>query len=60
MASISLALSSFSPRRAYSAIGLVAYFLLMEAIPAVIFGVGERAGWEWSDKLIAARRRSPR
>ncbi|MGZ6266523.1 MAG: hypothetical protein ACXWN4_06430 [Candidatus Limnocylindrales bacterium] len=54
MASISLALSSYSPRRAYSAIGLVAYFLLMEAIPAVIFSVGQQAGWTWSDKLILA------
>jgi ABC-2 type transport system permease protein len=52
MASISLALSSYSPRRAYSAIGLVAYFLLMEAVPAIIFAVGDKAGWTWSDKLI--------
>lgn len=52
MASIALALSAYSPRRAYSAIGLVAYFLLMEAIPAVIYSVGQQAGWTWSDKLM--------
>jgi ABC-2 type transport system permease protein len=52
LASISLALASFSPRRAYAAIGLVAYFLLMEIVPAVIFRVGDRAGWTWSDKLV--------
>jgi ABC-2 type transport system permease protein len=52
MASISLALSSYSPRRAYSAIGLVAYFLLMEAVPAIIYGVGQHAGWTWADKLV--------
>jgi ABC-2 type transport system permease protein len=52
MAAISLALSAYSPRRAYSAIGLLAYFLLMEAIPATIYGVGQKAGWDWSDKLI--------
>jgi ABC-2 type transport system permease protein len=53
MASLSLAISSFSPRRAYSAIGIVAYVLLMEAIPAAINSVGETAGWTWSDKLFA-------
>jgi ABC-2 type transport system permease protein len=52
LASISLALASFSPRRAYAAIGLVAYFLLMEIVPAVIFSVGHRAGWAWADKLV--------
>ncbi len=52
MAAISLALSSYSPRRAYSAIGLLAYFLLMEAIPAVVYSVGQQAGWTWADKLI--------
>lgn len=52
MASISLALSAYSPRRAYSAIGLLAYFLLMEAIPSVIYSVGQQAGWTWSDKLM--------
>ena len=52
MASISLALSSYSPRRAYSAIGLLAYFLLMEAVPAIIYSVGQQAGWTWADKLV--------
>ena len=52
MASISLALSSYSPRRAYSAIGLLAYFLLMEAVPGVIYSVGQQAGWTWADKLV--------
>jgi ABC-2 type transport system permease protein len=55
LASLSLALASFSPRRAYAAIGLVAYFLLMEIVPMVIFRVGERAGWEWADKLVLLR-----
>jgi ABC-2 type transport system permease protein len=41
LAAISLALSSFTPRRAYAAIGIVAYFLLMEAIPAAIYSIGE-------------------
>ncbi len=52
LASLSLAVSSFSPRRAYSAIGIVAYMLLMEAIPAAIYAVGQNAGWTWSDKLF--------
>ena len=54
MASISLALSSFSPRRAYAAIGLVAYFLLMEAVPLAIYSIGHsgQADWTWSDKLV--------
>jgi ABC-2 type transport system permease protein len=54
MASISLALSSFSPRRAYAAIGLLAYFLLMEAVPAAIWAIGHgsRVSWDWSDKLL--------
>ncbi len=55
LASLSLALASFSPRRAYAAIGLVAYFLLMEIVPEVIFRVGERAGWGWADKLVLLR-----
>jgi ABC-2 type transport system permease protein len=55
LASISLALSAFSPRRAYSAIGLVAYFLLMEIVPAVVYGVGQQAGWDWADKLVPLR-----
>ncbi len=52
LAALSLAVSSFSPRRAYSAIGIVAYMLLMEAIPAAIYSVGQNAGWTWSDKLF--------
>jgi len=40
LASLSLAVSSFSPRRAYSAIGVVAYILLMEAIPASLYAIG--------------------
>lgn len=52
MASISLALSAYSPRRAYSAIGLLAYFLLMEAIPASVYSVSQNAGWAWADKLM--------
>jgi ABC-2 type transport system permease protein len=55
LASIALALASFSPRRAYAAIGLVAYFLLMEIVPEVIFTVGHKAGWEWADKLVLLR-----
>jgi ABC-2 type transport system permease protein len=51
MAAISLGLSAYSPRRAYAAIGLLAYFLLMEAVPAIIYSVGVEAGWTWSDKL---------
>jgi len=31
----------YSPRRAYSAIGLIAYFLLMEAVPAIIYAVAQ-------------------
>jgi ABC-2 type transport system permease protein len=52
MASISLALSAFSPRRAYSAIGLLAYFLLMEAVPGAIYGIGHSVGSTWVDYLI--------
>ncbi|MGA3030380.1 MAG: hypothetical protein ABSE58_06555 [Candidatus Limnocylindrales bacterium] len=52
LAALSLAISSFSPRRAYSAIGIVAYILLMEAIPAAIYSVGQQAGWAWADKLF--------
>ncbi len=39
LAAISLAISSFTPRRAYAAIGIVAYVLLTEAIPAAIYGI---------------------
>lgn len=54
MASISLALSAYSLRRAYAAIGLVAYFLLMEAVPSIVYAVGQQAGWTWADKLVLA------
>lgn len=53
LAAISLALSSFTPRRAYAAIGLVAYVLLMEAIPAAIYSIGQSSsGDTWTDKLF--------
>ena len=52
LASISLALSAFSPRRAYAAIGLIAYFLLMEIVPVVIYASGKQADWTWADKLV--------
>ena len=55
LSAIALALASFSPRRAYAAIGLVAYFLLMEIVPVVIFRVGNRAGWDWVDKMVLLR-----
>jgi ABC-2 type transport system permease protein len=51
LAAISLALSSFSPRRAYSAIGLIAYLLLLPAVLTVIFRTGQEAGWDWADKI---------
>lgn len=51
-AALSLAVSSFSPRRAYSAIGIVAYLLLMEAIPAAIYSIGNSSGTNWADKLF--------
>jgi ABC-2 type transport system permease protein len=51
LSAISIGLSSWSPRRAYAAIGLLAYLLLAEAIPAIIYTVGAEAGWAWSDKL---------
>ena len=49
---ISLAISSFSPRRAYAAIGFLAYYLLSEGVLAGIYTVGHQAGWGWSDKLL--------
>ena len=52
LAALSLAISSFSPRRAYSAIGIVAYILLMEAIPAAIYSIGQTSGSTWTDKLF--------
>ena len=50
-ASIALALSSYSPRRAYAAVGLLAYFLLVEFVPLVIYGIGHEAGAKWVDYL---------
>jgi ABC-2 type transport system permease protein len=53
MASISLAISSFSPRRAYSAIALLAYFLIVGTVPLIIYGVSQEVtGWTWADKLV--------
>jgi ABC-2 type transport system permease protein len=52
LGSLSLAISSFSPRRAYSAIGMVAYILLMEAIPAAIYSIGSSSGPNATDKLF--------
>lgn len=52
MAAISLALSAFSPRRAYAAIGLGAYFLLVEAVTAIMYSVGQQADWSWADKMV--------
>jgi ABC-2 type transport system permease protein len=52
LATLSLAISSFSPRRAYSAIGIVAYILLMEAIPAALYSIGQTGGSTWTDKLF--------
>jgi ABC-2 type transport system permease protein len=44
LTAISLTIASFTPRRAYAAIGLVAYVLLMEAIPAAIYSIGRTGG----------------
>ena len=54
LGSISLALSSFTPRRAYAAIGILAYTLLMEAIPIAIYAIGQNANWDWADKVVLA------
>ncbi len=54
MATISLAVSSFSPRRAYSAIALVAYFLIVESVAGIIYGIGHEAALEWADKPMLA------
>jgi ABC-2 type transport system permease protein len=51
LAAIALAVSSFSPRRAYAAIGVLAYFLLMEAVPMAIYAIGSGRGAGWSDYL---------
>jgi ABC-2 type transport system permease protein len=54
LAAISLALSSFSPRRAYSAIGLVAYLLLIEAVITAVYSVGQRTDWTWTNYIKLA------
>ncbi len=51
LAAISLALSSFSPRRAYSAMGLVAYFLILEAVLASVFAIGVESSLEWTSRI---------
>lgn len=51
LATISLALSSFSPRRAYSAMGLVAYFLIYESVLLAVFEMGHQAGWDWAERI---------
>ena len=42
-------MAAFSPRRAYSTIGLVAFFLIVEGVTAFIYEAGVRAGWSWAD-----------
>ena len=54
LSSICLTISSFSSRRAYSAIAIVAYVMLAEAIPAAIFAIGQQSDWSWTDKLFLA------
>jgi ABC-2 type transport system permease protein len=51
LGAIAVALSSFSPRRAYSAIGGLAYFMLMNLVPMQIYDVGHGAGATWVDFL---------
>jgi ABC-2 type transport system permease protein len=53
LSALSLTVSSFSPRRAYAAIALVAYVLLAEAVPAAISAIGRNSDWSWTDKLFA-------
>jgi len=50
LAATSLAVCSFSPRRAYAAISLGAYILIYEAVAGIIWGMGNDAGWAWADK----------
>jgi ABC-2 type transport system permease protein len=50
LATTSLAVCSFSPRRAYAAISLLAYVLIYEAVAAIVLEVGRNAGWTWADK----------
>ena len=51
LSTISLALSSFSPRRAYAAMGLVAYFLIFEAVLLAVFQMGRRADWDFAERI---------
>jgi ABC-2 type transport system permease protein len=53
LSALSLTVSSFSSRRAYSAIALVAYVLLAEAVPSAISAIGRNSDWTWTDKLFA-------
>jgi len=53
LSALSLTVSSFSPRRAYAAIALVAYVLLAEAVPGAISAIGRNSDWTWTDKLFA-------
>lgn len=56
LASLSLALSAFSPRRAYAAIGMIAYFLLMQTVPTTIYELGTReSNWTWASNLLYLR-----
>lgn len=55
MAALSLMLCAFSPRRAYCAVSLVAYFLLVENVPTVIFQIGKESNWEWTKTLLLVR-----
>ncbi len=50
MASTSLAVSSFSPRRAYAAISLFAYVMVYWVVAEIVWAVGTEAGWDWADK----------
>ena len=53
LGAISLAISSFTPRRAYAAIGIVAYVLLMEAIPSAIYSIEQsRAGGAGNSEML--------
>jgi ABC-2 type transport system permease protein len=54
LATISLALSSFSPRRAYSAIGLLAYLLIFETILKIVYAIGLEVASAWSGNVLLA------
>ncbi len=55
LAALSLAISAFSPRRAYSAISMIAYFLLAANVPVIIFEIGQNQSWDWANALLLAR-----